>query len=227
MGYAPKRQPVDLWADLSSCNVIASRVGNQHLMIVGAHLDSVAGTPGANDNASGVAVLLELARHLIRHQPAVTVRLVAFCGEEGEYRNGHSVAGTGRRGSAAYVQSLSQDERRRLMAMINIDMVGAGPPKLDVGDMTASGEAPALCCLQLAHELHVPAAFDQFGGKSDYRPFHDAGLPFVAVAWGDDPSHHTPADSVSLVDPGKLDQTLRVVATYVGDAERLRSEGLF
>jgi Zn-dependent M28 family amino/carboxypeptidase len=52
------------------------------MLIVGAHYDSVPGCPGANDNASGVAGLLEIARLLAVHKPARTVRFVAFVNEE-------------------------------------------------------------------------------------------------------------------------------------------------
>jgi len=147
------------------------------------------------------------------------VRMVFFCAEEGQYRAGRSVSGTGRRGSAVYVKSLGTSERSRLLAMVNMDMVGAGPTKLDIGDMSDSGQAPAKRCLSIARNLRVPYEFDQFGGKSDYRPFHDAGLPIIALAWGDDPSHHTPADKVSIIDPDKLQQTLDVVAGYIAEVE--------
>lgn len=51
-------------------------------VVIGAHYDSVAGSPGANDNASGVAALLEVARLLARDKPARSVRFVAFVNEE-------------------------------------------------------------------------------------------------------------------------------------------------
>ena len=54
----------------------------QEIIVVGAHYDSVAGSPGANDNASGVAALLEIARMLAAEPMARTVRLVAFANEE-------------------------------------------------------------------------------------------------------------------------------------------------
>lgn len=215
MGYTPKRQAVSLWNQMTSSNVIATLPGNGRVVIIGAHLDSVARAPGANDNASGVAVLLELGRHFRERKPLPTVHLVFFCAEEGQYRNGRSVKGTGRRGSAVYAKSLSAETRSRLTAMVNMDMVGAGPPKLNIGDMSSKGHEPALQCLDVARQLKVPVEFDQFGGMSDYRPFHDAGLPIVALAWGNDPSHHTPRDRAEIIDPKKLEQTFAVVAAYV------------
>jgi Zn-dependent M28 family amino/carboxypeptidase len=57
-----------------------SRAGE--VVVIGAHYDTVRGSPGANDNASGVAALLEIARALREMRPARTIRLVAFVNEE-------------------------------------------------------------------------------------------------------------------------------------------------
>lgn len=54
----------------------------KEIIVVGAHYDSVMGSPGANDNASGVSALLEIARLLAGDEPSRTVRLVAFVNEE-------------------------------------------------------------------------------------------------------------------------------------------------
>jgi hypothetical protein len=61
---------------------IAGAVAKDQIVIVGAHYDSVKGTPGADDNASGIAALLALARHFARSQPQRTLRFVAFANEE-------------------------------------------------------------------------------------------------------------------------------------------------
>jgi hypothetical protein len=61
---------------------LPERGGSQELVVVGAHYDSVIGSPGANDNATGVAVLLELSRALRSARLARTLRLVAFVNEE-------------------------------------------------------------------------------------------------------------------------------------------------
>lgn len=66
-------------------NIIAEIKGRRHpdeIVVVGAHYDSSPGSPGANDNASGVAALLELARQFQGEQPERTLRLVAFVNEE-------------------------------------------------------------------------------------------------------------------------------------------------
>ncbi|HEX2201397.1 MAG TPA: M28 family peptidase, partial [Gammaproteobacteria bacterium] len=67
-------------------NIEVSRMGcsrPEQILLVGAHYDSVRGSPGANDNGSGVAALLEIARFFTEvEQPEITVRLVAFVNEE-------------------------------------------------------------------------------------------------------------------------------------------------
>ena len=50
----------------------------REILLVGAHYDSVMGSPGANDNASGVAALLEISRKFAAIEPSMTVRFVAF-----------------------------------------------------------------------------------------------------------------------------------------------------
>ena len=57
-------------------------VRRREILLVGAHYDSVMGSPGANDNASGVAALLEISREFAAVAPAMTVRFVAFVNEE-------------------------------------------------------------------------------------------------------------------------------------------------
>ncbi len=62
--------------------ILPGRTWPERILLVGAHYDSVRGSPGANDNGSGVAVLLELARQWRNREPRHTLRLVAFANEE-------------------------------------------------------------------------------------------------------------------------------------------------
>jgi len=213
-GYQCYVQEFPIWDDLVSANVIAENSQSDDVIVAGAHIDSVAGAPGANDNASGVAVLLELARHFAGVHGHRALRFVAFGAEEGQYRQGRSVPGTGRSGSWHYVKSLDSDELPMIELMMNFDMVGAGT-QLDIGDLSPHGQTPALTCLSIADRLGVEAVFDQFGGKSDYRPFHDLGVPIIAFAWGTHPSHHTPQDTIDIIDPAKMEGAFRVAVRYI------------
>jgi Zn-dependent M28 family amino/carboxypeptidase len=72
-------------AGVRSSNLEVQRAGRRRtreIVLVGAHYDSVIGSPGADDNASGIAVLLELSRRFVEVEPACTVRFVAFVNEE-------------------------------------------------------------------------------------------------------------------------------------------------
>jgi Zn-dependent M28 family amino/carboxypeptidase len=84
LGYRPEDEPFESRGETVR-NIVAERRGNatpSEIVLVGAHYDSVLGSPGANDNGSGVAALLELARLLAAHELARTVRFVAFVNEE-------------------------------------------------------------------------------------------------------------------------------------------------
>ena len=92
----------------------------QHVrtVVVGAHYDSIADSPGANDNGSGVAAVLELARLLRDLRPAHTrLRLVLFVNEEPPYFH------TGDMGSYRYAQALAE-RNEPVAAMIAFDTIG-------------------------------------------------------------------------------------------------------
>ena len=83
-GYAVERQTYPV-RGVQSANLEVTRRGLREpeaMVLLGAHYDSVRGGPGANDNASGVAALLEMTRMLAAAEPALTVRAVAFVNEE-------------------------------------------------------------------------------------------------------------------------------------------------
>lgn len=83
-GYEVTRQEYTV-EGVRSANLEVTIPGHKHpkeIILIGAHYDSVMGSPGANDNASGVAALLELARLFRQTTPARTIRLVAFVNEE-------------------------------------------------------------------------------------------------------------------------------------------------
>lgn len=86
-------------------------------IVVGAHYDTAGPLPGADDNASGMAGLIELARLLNHHQPALRVELVAFSLEEPPY------FGTTGMGSSVHAESLRK-QNVRVRAMFSLEMIG-------------------------------------------------------------------------------------------------------
>lgn len=89
----------------------------EEIVVIGAHYDSALGSPGANDNGSGVAAVLELARRLSDSRPARTLRLVAFVNEEMP----HFANGT--MGSQAYARH-ARSHRERIVGMISLETIG-------------------------------------------------------------------------------------------------------
>jgi Zn-dependent M28 family amino/carboxypeptidase len=84
IGYAVKRQEYQA-SEVQCANLVATRKGDARqagILLLGAHYDSVVGSPGANDNASGVAALLEISRMFRAIEAGSTVRFVAFVNEE-------------------------------------------------------------------------------------------------------------------------------------------------
>ena len=87
------------------------------IVIIGAHYDSVVGSPGANDNASGVAALLELAREFNNESAQRTLRFVAFVNEEPPYFQ------TEEMGSRVYARR-SKQRAENIVAMISLETIG-------------------------------------------------------------------------------------------------------
>ncbi len=107
-------------------NVIAQIRGEKYpneIILIGAHYDSVQGSSGANDNASGVAALIEIFRLLSRHGSARTVRFVAFTLEEPPYFDSDSM------GSFVHAKGCKK-RKENIRLMISLDMLGFGSPLL-------------------------------------------------------------------------------------------------
>jgi Zn-dependent M28 family amino/carboxypeptidase len=96
---------------------LAGTESTSKTVIVGAHYDTVAGTVGADDNATGVAAVLELARRLHGSKPRKNVRFVIFVNEEPPFFQ------TSRMGSLVYAEQLRR-ENVRISAMISLEMLG-------------------------------------------------------------------------------------------------------
>jgi Zn-dependent M28 family amino/carboxypeptidase len=119
-GCTVKRQPFT-YRNATYSNIIAEVEGLRErgdgILVIGAHYDTVAGTPGADDNASGVAGLLELARLTASNPMGRTVHFVAFSLEEfPAFRTKHM-------GSYFYA-SLLKDRATRVYGMISLEMLG-------------------------------------------------------------------------------------------------------
>ena len=170
-------------------NVVAHLEGvTKPSVLLGGHYDSVVGSPGANDNASGTAVVLEIARNLSDTPLARQAWFVAFDGEE-----------DGLQGSRAFVKAAQPQFLSGLKAMLNFDMVG-------VNEQLGVGGASSLTALALAADPKISTF--QSNDSSDHAPFAAAGVPVLFFYRGQEPNYHSPNDK--QVDPRLLDETVRV-----------------
>lgn len=118
-GYAPEEERYEV--DGETCvNLVAERSGGAApgaLLLIGAHYDTVPGSPGADDNASGVAALLELSRAFTVLEPRLSLRLVAFTNEEPPFFLSRL------QGSAMHARA-ARSRGERIVLMIALEMLG-------------------------------------------------------------------------------------------------------
>lgn len=229
-GYAVKKQAFQ-YEGGAYYNVIAESGGGDRahdgILVVGAHYDTVVGTPGADDNASGVACLLELARLASSHPGKRPVRFAAFSLEE------PPVFFTRDMGSYHYARSL-RDEGVKVKGMISLEMLGyycdykgsqVYPASLfklfypDKGDFIAfvgnlssrsftngfrrSFTAASSFPVESLNGLSIIPGVD----FSDHRCFWKFGFPAFMItdtAFYRNPNYHGPGDTADTLDYKKM-----------------------
>jgi len=174
---------------VDSANVVARAAGGECRVLAGGHYDSVPHGPGAHDNASGTAVVLELAR-VLGPLAAEGACFAAFGSEE-----------IGLEGSKAFVNAMTARERRSLDVMLNFDMVGIGTTWTLIG--TSDLVQEALAFADRASIAAVPGQ-DPPGSGSDHASFFNAGVPVLFFFAGLDPNYHTPNDRIDFISAGRL-----------------------
>ena len=227
-GFGVARQPV-AYEGGQADNVVAERAGTDpsRVVIIAAHYDAVPGTLGADDNASGVAGLLGVARAAAQVKTAATVRVIAFALEE-----------EGLIGSRGYVQALSPTDRAAVTGVLNLEMIGyldsrAGsqryPRGIDalvggralpgrgdfIGAVVSPTDARLADCLEEARSyvpglrveiIRVPGPLALLVPdllRSDHGPFWMAGMPAVLVGDTADfrnPHYHRRSDVPATLD---------------------------
>jgi len=193
-------------------NVVATKTGTVYPFqeyIVGAHFDSV-NNPGADDNASGVALVLEAARVLAPYESDYTIRFIAFDREE-----------QGLYGSEAYVLDHINDD---ILGMISADMVAynTGANSVDIYGRTASN--PLKTALAASVATYGDGLGSSIGGSldgSDHAPFEWYGFEACLIIedWGN-PHYHTQDDNVDVpdyIDYAYATQITRVIVGHLVD----------
>jgi aminopeptidase YwaD len=193
-----------------SRNVIATWPGTvRNGLVIGGHMDSVPKAPGANDNASGVAVVLEMARLFAGTEQSRYVTFVAFGSEEYGKDGRHHV------GSQVYVNRLGDRGRRRLAGMISVDMIADGRPLL-VGYFRIGPDVVAKALYRkIKNKTDIRVAWRILCDCSDNGPFEHAGIPGAFMYSGRESDYHSPTDTVKNLSPKDLVRTGKALRAFL------------
>ncbi len=173
----------------TSQNVIADNNPRaRRVLLVGAHLDSIREGPGINDNATGVAALLEIARVVRAGYPQLSVRFAFWGAEE-----------LGLFGSRAYAENV---DRRRIVGYLNFDVLGSPSPERAV----YKGGPFAARWLEYFERRGLRTREIDVGGRSDHYPFEQIGIPTGGLFAGGYPCYHRACDRTSNIDLAVLDE---------------------
>jgi Zn-dependent M28 family amino/carboxypeptidase len=223
MHYSASLQEISV-GEKPSHNVVADKAGSaaedqRQLVLLTAHLDSInwhehgspdAVAPGADDNGTGSAGLLECARVFQNHAFSHDLRFVLFGGEE-----------QGLHGSEDYVSSLTGSDRNRIRAVVNMDMIG-GLNTQDPGVTLESSINFSEMINQLvaAGQTYTPLKIETSWHyfDSDHVPFINAGIPAVLTIEGADTSNHfihSPDDTPAHVSETLAVEILRMNVAFI------------
>jgi len=238
-GLTPVRHTYEVdGADVSNIEVeLPGRTLAEEIIVVGAHYDSAWGTPGADDNASGTAAVLELARLFKGVKFKRTVRLVAFVNEEPPHFRNESM------GSLTYAKRCAE-RKENVVAMLALEMLGfyteetgvqQYPPPLQfaypetgdfiafVGDFDSGGLVRKAIGLfrettNFPSEGLVGPAFISGVDFSDHWSFWQAGYPGIMVtdtAFFRNEHYHEPTDTPDRLDYHRMARVTTGIAHVV------------
>jgi hypothetical protein len=214
-------------------------ISDPEVIVVGAHYDSVVGSPGANDNGSGVAAVIELAR-LLRDRAGTgskRIRLVLFVNEEPPYFKTEDM------GSLHYARALAE-RKERVVAMYSLETIGfyssapgsqryPAPFNLifpDRGDFVAFVSTPYARALvwETIRSFRSHTPFPSIGGVapdivpgidwSDHWSFEQFGFPAMMVtdtAPFRYPHYHQPSDTPDKIDNEKLARVVKGIERVI------------
>lgn len=242
-GFAVTRQEFT-YAGLTLGNLVAELPGATHpteIIVVGAHYDTVCGTPGADDNASGVAALLALADRCATQRYARTLRFVAFVNEEPPFYHTEDM------GSLVYATNCAA-QHADIQAMLCLEMLGyysdapdsqrfpegtgwllrhVLPTTGDFIGFTANVRSLRLlrrCVRVFRTHAQIPsegAVLPEFlSGMSDNWSFWQAGYPAVMItdtAMFRNPHYHEPSDTPATLNYDAMTRVTRGVETIIAE----------
>lgn len=194
------------------------------IIYLGAHIDSVLGSPGASDNGSGVSIMLEVARIMSQYEYDAEIRFGAWGAEESGYQ-----------GSNYHVKTvMTVEEQKRTLGAWNMDMAGTG----HLGDAgkefkfwaltadtnrlpLAPSESPVLDFSNQVSNLSgngdLPIGTVS---RSDHQPFHDVGIKAAVFSWMHwaggtniilEPAYHMTTDTLEFVSEERMGHAARIL----------------
>ena len=216
------------YEDLTSQNVVGikpAKAEDAPVVVIGAHYDSVVGAPGANDNGTGTAVTMELARVLDKfNTDGYEIRFGLWGSEE-----------RGLLGARHYVNTLSEEELERHIANYNVDMVATSEyeraPYFFINTVDGEPNVVTETTMAAAERLGFDMVKQSQFPSSDHVPFHNAGIPAAMYIWlGGEGTpqdytierfYHTPQDTIEEnICEERLELALELVGSAVFDLVR-------
>ena len=213
-----------------SQNVILTIPGqSEEIIVVGAHYDTwhdpqLPNLPGASDNASGTALLLESAQRMLDMDNYYTIMYVFFGAEE-----------IGIIGAYYFVDNLTQQQLDNIVLMINADVILEGPYLIYGAGHIPGGRGNRVMANEITrhvdnialeiyadHDVEIFANPNMIFSGSDHLPFKEAGLTVVFLASFAEgrnfPIHHTYRDCFYYINenwPGKIDRNMRYASIFL------------
>ena len=187
-GSPARVEPFSLPTGGTSWNVWSPEIGSgDRLILIGGHLDSVTGSPGADDNASGVISILELLRRLAEDPPSqIRVVVVGFGAEERIGNLGHHFG-------SRHAVGVLEDQAALPDLMLSVDMVGLGG-QIVCTDFRDGDPGFADELVGVAAGVGVELPRRSLGEISDHVPFARAGVLAAHLWRPDNPHFHQPGD---------------------------------
>jgi Zn-dependent M28 family amino/carboxypeptidase len=211
----------------SATNLVGYIPGKEgaRVIVVSAHYDHLGVRdgvtyPGADDNASGVAAMLQIASWFSKHPPRHTIVFAAFDAEE-----------LGLRGAQAFVAALPF-AREKLSMNLNLDMVSRNDdneiwaagvnhtPALR--DIVSSAASRSALKVKVGHDrpMLVAGSVEDWTSSSDHGPFHDAGVPFLYFGVEDHDDYHKPGDTFDKIKPAFFSQVGSLLVDVAATADQ-------
>ena len=196
--------------EVASQNVICEIRGcekPEEVVVITAHYDSVPYSSGANDNAAGSVIIMELARHFATNPPRRTLRFI-WCGAEE----------IGLRGSFAYVQE-HEDDLGECKFVLNVDVAGAILGKNRT--IVTGPDALKHYVEVMSRSMGVAMSIKQDVYSSDSIPFAEKGIPSLNLIRMGAPIHNR-YDRVEYLSPDRLEELGDFALRFLDDLDRAR-----